>query len=422
GAGELAGVDVDHGHRLGAVDDQGAAGGQVDLAVHRLQQLLVDAVLGEHVLLADVPGDPLEQVRGDLGDIGMDVVVDLAALDDQRGEVLVEDVADHLDGDVRLLGEGHRRGAALLRLGDLLPLGAQALDVVGELLFARPLGGGAHDDARVLGDDLAHDLLQPRPLGVGQLAGDAGHGAAGHEHHVAAGQGDLAGQARALVPDRVLGDLDEHRVAALERELDAARLALEAHGVPVDLAGVEHRVAAPADVHEGRLHRRQHVLDLAHVDVADHRGLRLLGDVVLDEHIVLEHGDLGAAGALAHHPGALDGLAARQELRLGDHVAAAARIAPLAAALPLGLQAGRPLDGLDLVPRLADLDHGVRRIVRGAGVVVAAAGAAPTPTPTRAGGAGGGVAAGIGAVPAGAGLGIVLRGLAVRLVVAVGAV
>jgi hypothetical protein len=33
GAGELAGVDVDDGHRLGAVDDQRAAGGQPDLAV-----------------------------------------------------------------------------------------------------------------------------------------------------------------------------------------------------------------------------------------------------------------------------------------------------------------------------------------------------------------------------------------------------
>src|SRR5699024_9802045 len=90
----------------------------------------------------------------------------------------------------------------------------------------------------------------------------------------------------------------------------------------------------------------------------------------------------------------LDGLAAGEELRLGDHVAAAARITALAAALPLGLQAGRPLDGLDLVPRLADLDHGVRRIVRRAGGVVAAAGAAPPPTPPRAGGGGGGGAAG----------------------------
>src|SRR5690606_22280586 len=159
GAGELAGVHVDDGHRLGAVDDEGAAGGQVHLAVHRLQPLLVDAVLGEDVLLADMAGDALEQVGGDLGDVGVDVVVDLAALDDQGGEVLVEDVAHHLDGDVGLLREGHGRGPRLLGLLDLLPLGGEALDVAGELLLARALGGGAHDHARVLGDDLPHDLL-----------------------------------------------------------------------------------------------------------------------------------------------------------------------------------------------------------------------------------------------------------------------
>ena len=43
--GELAGVDVDDGHRLGAVDDQRAARGQPHLAVERLGELLVDAVL-----------------------------------------------------------------------------------------------------------------------------------------------------------------------------------------------------------------------------------------------------------------------------------------------------------------------------------------------------------------------------------------
>ena len=49
GAGELAGVDVDDGHRLGAVDDQRAARGQPDLAVQALGDLLVDAVRREHV-------------------------------------------------------------------------------------------------------------------------------------------------------------------------------------------------------------------------------------------------------------------------------------------------------------------------------------------------------------------------------------
>ena len=44
GAGELAGVDVDDRHRLGAVDHQRAARGQPHLAVERLEQLLVDPV------------------------------------------------------------------------------------------------------------------------------------------------------------------------------------------------------------------------------------------------------------------------------------------------------------------------------------------------------------------------------------------
>src|SRR5690606_3666866 len=313
------------------------------------------------------------------------VVVYLAAHDDQGGEVLVEDVAHHLDGDVGLLREGHGRGPRLLGLRDLLALGGEALDVAGELLLARALGGGANDHARSLGDDLPHDLLQPVALGVGELPGDAGHGAAGHEHDVAAGQGDLAGQPRALVADRVLGDLDQHGVAALQRELDAARLALEAHRVPVDLAGVEHGVAALAGGHQGGLLGGQHLLDLADVHVADHRGLRLLGDVVLDEHVVLEHRDLGAALALAHHHRALDGLAAGEELGLGDDAAATAGVTALAAALALGLEPGRALDGLDLVARLAHLDHGVRRIVRGGAVVPAASRAAATAATARAG-------------------------------------
>ena len=58
-------------------------------------------------------------------------------------------------------------------------------------------------------------------------------------------------------------------VAGLERVLDRARLAVEAGGVPVDLAGVQHGVAALADVDERGLHAGQHVLHPAEVDVAD---------------------------------------------------------------------------------------------------------------------------------------------------------
>ena len=106
--------------------------------------------------------------------------------------------------------------------------------------------------------------------------------------------------------------------AALQRLLDPRWAAFERAGVVVDLAGVEHGVAAAADVDERGLHARQDVLHLAEVDVADHRRRVLAGDVVLDQHAVLEHRDLGPLVALAHDHDAVDRLAAGQELRLGD--------------------------------------------------------------------------------------------------------
>src|SRR5205823_2400402 len=146
-------------------------------------------------------------------------------------------------------------------------------------------------------------------------------------------------------PDRVLGDLHEHGLAGLERLLDPWRPALDRARVVVDLAGVEHRVAPAADVDERGLHARQDVLHLAEIDVADHRRLVLARDVVLDEHAVLEHADLGALVGLAHHHDPLDRLAAGQELGLGDdRWAAPTGVASVPATLPLGLQPGRSLD------------------------------------------------------------------------------
>ena len=150
-------------------------------------------------------------------------------------------------------------------------------------------------------------------------------------------------------------------LAGLEGGLDAPRAVGHAQRLEVDLTGVQDGVAALADVDEGGLHRRQHVLHLAQVDVADVRGRLLLVDVVLDEHVVLQDADLRALAVLADDHHALDGLAAGQELGLGDdRHAAAALLAAFAAALLLGLQAGRALDGLHLVGRLGLRGGGAR--------------------------------------------------------------
>ncbi|TWG94861.1 hypothetical protein L615_005200000210 [Nocardioides sp. J9] len=373
GAGELAGVDVDDGHRLGAVDDQRATGGQPDLAVEALGDLLVDPVRREDVGLV-VAGlvvlEPVGQVGGDVVDVLLDRGPRLVALDDEPGEVLGEQVADDLEGQVRLAVE-QLRGVALGDTGlDVLPAGLEPLDVAGQLLLGGTLGGGADDHAGGVGDDLLEQGLEPRALGVGQLAGDPRRGAVGDVDEEAAGQADLAGQARTLVADRVLGDLDQHGLARLQDRLDLAGLAvLVAQRGPVDLAGVQHGVPALADVDERGLHRGQHVLHPAEVDVADQRGLRLAGDVVLDEHLVLEHGDLGEVLALADRHDPLDRLAAGQELGLAhDRRAAAAGLAALAAALLLGLEAGGAGHRGDLVlgrARLAYPGDGVLRVVPG---------------------------------------------------------
>src|ERR1019366_8966520 len=130
------------------------------------------------------------------------------------------------------------------------------------------LGGGPDDHPRVLRHDLLEYLLEPRSLRVRQLAADPGHRGSRHTNQVPARQADLAGQPGTFMPYRVLSDLDENRLAGLECRLDPLGLALQATGVEVDFTRVEDGVAALADVNEGRLHRGQHVLHLAEINVA----------------------------------------------------------------------------------------------------------------------------------------------------------
>ena len=105
------------------------------------------------------------------------------------------------------------------------------------------------------------------------------------------------------------------------------------------------------------------------------------GDVVLDEHAVFEHGDLDAPELRAHDHHAVDGLAAREELALGDDWPAATGVAAVATALLLGLEPRGALDPLRLgdelrlalAARLAHAHDGVGGVVPGAGLLAGAA-------------------------------------------------
>ena len=346
---------------------------------------------GEHVRTVTagrvVLGQFGDQFRGDGIDVAGDRLPGVVAGDDQPGEVLVEQIADDLDQDVGLLVEGHRRPGLIALdpfglLGDLGPAFLQPGDVGADVVFLDALRCGTDDNAGLGGHDLAQDLLEPLPFVVGEFAADAGRRRPRHVDQVTAGQRDLCGQAGALVTDGVLADLNHDVVARLEGLLDLAVGPAESGGLPVDLARVEHAVAAAADVDERRLHRGQHVLHDAQVDVADQRRRTRRGHEVLDDNAVFEDRDLGVARTLvrrfgadlvAHHHHPVDRLPAGQELGFGQYRRAApAGIAAVAAALALGFQTGGAADALDLVGLGAGLllargtlvNDGVRRVVR----------------------------------------------------------
>ena len=141
--------------------------------------------------------------------------------------------------------------------------------------------------------------------------------------------------------NRVLGNLHQNRIAGLQGVLNLAGRTVQTGDIPVDLARVQHSVAAASNVNERSFHGRQNVLNLTQVHVANQGILLGLGHEVLSQHAILKHTNLDAAVLLTNQHLTVHRLAASQELSLGHDVAAAAQGAGLAAAHTLRLQAGR---------------------------------------------------------------------------------
>ena len=341
--GELTGVHVHHGHGFGAVNHQRTTRRQVHLTVQSLRQLLVDAVVVEEVILAIPLLQAGDQVRRHVSHVRLNGIPGVLTLNNHRGEVLVEDVTHGLNHQVGLLVEHlrsqHLAGVSLLL--NLFPLRTQTVNVVGQLLLRSTLRRGTNNHASTLGQLVLQNLLQASTLGVGQLAGNTGHRTTRHVHQEATGQGNLAGQAGTLVTNRVLGDLHQNRIAGLQGVLNLAGRTVQTGNIPVDLARVQHSVAAAANVNERGFHRRQNVLNLTQVHVANQGILLGLRHEVLSQHAVLKHTNLDAAVLLTNQHLTVHGLAASQELSLGHDMAAATQGTGLAAAHTLRLQAGR---------------------------------------------------------------------------------
>src|SRR5699024_8304603 len=96
------------------------------------------------------------------------------------------------------------------------------------------------------------------------------------------------------------------------------------------------------------------------VDVADQRRILVAGDVVLDEHAVLQDADLGAGVLGSNDHLAIDGLTAGEEFRLGHDGTATSGVSSIATPLLLRLEARRSLDGL----RFGDVLDGALTLTR----------------------------------------------------------
>jgi hypothetical protein len=108
---------------------------------------------------------------------------------------------------------------------------------------------------------------------------------------------------------------------------------------------------------------------------------------VLDEHSVLEHGDLRAPFGLSHHHNSVDSLATREEFRLGeDRSTPASCVSTVTAALTLSLKTDGTLEPGRLFtsrPRFAHMHGRALGIIRIEPSVLTAAATAATPTGRR---------------------------------------
>src|SRR5262249_54730476 len=120
------------------------------------------------------------------------------------------------------------RLALVILLLDFGPGPAEELDVGADFLVGGGACRGPNDETTgIAAASLADDAAETRTVfGAGDLAGYADVVNRGHVYQEAAGKRDVAGNARALLAERLLGDLHHNFLAGLQHfadELGTAR-------------------------------------------------------------------------------------------------------------------------------------------------------------------------------------------------------
>ena len=284
-AGGAGRVDVDGGQRLGLVDHQRAAGGQVDGALVGALDLRLDLEAVEQRGVVGVVLELAQVVRHHLLDEVLGLGVHLRGVDQDLANVGAHVVAQGAGDQARLLVDQERRWLAQRGVADRLPDAQQVVQVPLQLFGVAADAGGADDHAHVVGDgQRVHRLLQLGAVVALDPARDAaGGGRVRHQHHVAASQRDERGQGGALVAALFLLHLD-HDFLALAQQLADAGLVVDAGLVIVagDFLQRQEAVAAGAVLDEGRFKGGLEPGDAALVDV----GLLLFLGRLLDVDVV----------------------------------------------------------------------------------------------------------------------------------------
>ena len=224
-AGRPARIDVDRHQGLGGAQHNGAAGFELDGRALDVVDLRLDLIALEHRNLRFlVRLDPL----GMAGDQQLHEIlgraVAVVALDQHFVDLLGIEIADRaLDQVALFVDQGGRRrlqGA----LAYLVPQFDQIFVVAADFRLGALRPGGPDDHGHAVGNvEIVEDLLQP--FAVGQIRDLSRDAAAArrirHQHAIASGQGNVAGDRGALAAALFLGDLNQDDLPAGNDLLDA---------------------------------------------------------------------------------------------------------------------------------------------------------------------------------------------------------
>ena len=285
-ADEASGVDIDGGERLALIDDQRATGFEPYLALEVGVDLRLEPHLSEEGFEPVVLVHLGLRVGNELIDEFLEGFVGLGFVDDDSLRLGSGRVPHDSQGKVGLGVKDAWR--SLSRVGELdrLPDGLQIMNIGFQVGFPHAVAGRANDETQLLGPQALDDFAQSFafPIGI-DAAGHADSGRPGRQDEVAAGNGNIGGDASALGPDGGLGDLHDDFLAFGKDSVDPrGRSAASAPALSSASAGagfllapdivevvahVEEGGFFEANVDKGRLHPREYPADATLDHVSD---------------------------------------------------------------------------------------------------------------------------------------------------------